>query len=126
MIHLDTNVLIALSDPTSAAFHAVEGFLKEGRKAAASVVAWHEYVRGPILPEDRKRTLWVLESRVFELTRAVAELAAHLFNETGRRRASTADCLIAAAAIHADDELLTANYDDFVRFVPLGLALHRC
>ncbi len=53
----------------------------------------------------------------------MSELAVHLFNETGCRRASTADCLIAAAAIGADAELLTDNVADFEGFVPRGSRL---
>ena len=88
-----------------------------------SVIAWHEYARGPLLPEDQARTARLLEDRIVALTRQMAELAAHLFNETGRRRASTADCLIAAAAIKAEARLLTDNVADFERFVSHGLSL---
>jgi len=44
-------------------------------------------------------------------------------NATGRRRASTADCFIAAGAIEQDAELLTADGDDFKPFTHLGLKL---
>ncbi len=121
--HLDTNVLIALSDPTSSLFAQVEARLRDGQQAATSVVAWHEYACGPLLAEDRNLALQILESRVVSLTRPMAELAAELFNATGRRRASTADCLIAASAICSDAELITHNHSDFTRFEPHGLVL---
>ena len=57
------------------------------------------------------------------MTRATAELAARLFNATGHRRASTADCFIAASAIENDTELLTDNIEDFKPFTTFGLKL---
>lgn len=120
---LDTNALIALSDPTSSLFAKVEALLREGQQAASSVVAWHEYARGPLLAEDRNLALQILESRIISLTRPMAELAAELFNATGRRRASTADCLIAASAICSSAGLITDNQSDFTRFETHGLVL---
>jgi predicted nucleic acid-binding protein len=123
LLHLDTNALIALSDPWHPLFRRIEQRLQDGWTAATDAVAWHEYVRGPLLEEDRKRALLVVEQRVGVVTRAVAEKAAEFFNATGRRRGSTADCLIAAACLRGDAELVTANRDDFALFVPYGLRL---
>ena len=52
-----------------------------------------------------------------------APVAARLFNETGRRRNSLADCMIAATALQAGAELATADLSDFRRFESLGLRL---
>ena len=120
-LHLDTNALIALSDPEHPLFLEVETCLIGGGSVETDVVAWHEYVRGPLLPEDLRRALLILENRVQDLTRGMAERAADLFNASGRRRASTADCLIAAACMESDAELLTRNVDDFRPFVAHGL-----
>jgi len=122
-ILLDTNALIALSDPADAMFQALERAIRSGGRASTCSVAWHEYVRGPLLGADRERALRVIESRVLPLERDSAEFAAELFNQTGRRRGSTADCLIAAAAVGQDAELLTRNRVDFEPFVSHGLRL---
>ena len=122
-LHLDTNALIALSDPEHALFLEVERCLLGGGIVATDAVAWHEFVRGPVLPEDVTRALLILENRVLDLTRVIAERAAELFNASGRRRASTADCLIAAACLDSDAELLTRNVGDFMPLVVHGLKL---
>lgn len=122
-LHLDTNALIALSDPSHFLFLRIEQRLHDGWNAGTDAVAWHEYVRGPLLQADRDRVLLVIESRVASLTCAMGEVAAVLFNATGRRRASTADCLIAAACMDANAELVTDNTDDFTPFCRHGLKL---
>lgn len=122
-ILLDTNALIALSDPSDVLFQATEQAIRAGAGACTCSVAWHEYVRGPLLDKDRDRALRVIESRIFPVERGHAEVAAKLFNQTGRRRGSTADCLIAAVAVGDDAELLTRNLADFEPFAPYGLHL---
>jgi len=52
-----------------------------------------------------------------------AALAAKLFNQTGRRSRSLADCMIAAVAIRCDAKLATINAADFQPFVKEGLVL---
>lgn len=122
-LHLDTNALIALSDAAHPLFLQVEHGLEKGWTAGTDAVAWHEFVRGPLLAEDWERALLVLENQVAPVTREIAEGAANLFNATGRRRASTADCLIAAACIQAGSWLITNNREDFSHFIAHGLKL---
>lgn len=96
---LDTNALIALSDPQHKMFQTIEASLRRGARASTCSVVWQEYVREPLLDQDRARALRVIESRMIALERRNAEMAAELYNATGRRRGSTADCLIASVAI---------------------------
>ena len=96
---LDTNALIALSDPQHKMFQTIEASLRRGARASTCSVVWHEYVREPLLDQDRARALRVIESRMIALERRNAEMAAELYNATGRRLGSTADCLIATVAM---------------------------
>jgi predicted nucleic acid-binding protein len=65
----------------------------------------------------------LIQGRIVPFGRSEAQIAAALFNATGRRRASRPDCLIAAAAICSSAPLATYNRKDFSRFVALGLRL---
>ena len=123
LLHLDTNALIALADPGGSVVKIVRDHVQSGTLPAASAVAWHEFVRGPLMPDELLRVERVVGARIQHVSRGTSELAARLFNATGRHRASTADCFIAANAIEQDAELLTADGDDFKLFAPLGLKL---
>lgn len=120
-IHLDTNALIALADPAEGIVVLVRERAVLGSLPGTSAVAWHEFVRGPLTPDELLRVERVVGDRIQPVTRSTSELAARLFNAAGRRRASTADCFIAASAIETGAELLTANTEDFKPFVSLGL-----
>lgn len=65
----------------------------------------------------------IIELRVVPFDKETAIQAAGLFNQTGRRRGSRFDCLIAATAILAEAEFATANRGDFTPFVAHGLRL---
>lgn len=124
-LHLDANAMVALADPTGSVWTSVMQQIQAGALPETSAVAWHEFVRGPLTAEDRLRVERLLDARVLAVTRSTAELAAVLFNATGRRRASTADCFIAATAIEMGAALVTINVEDFKRFEGHGLRLLR-
>jgi predicted nucleic acid-binding protein len=82
-----------------------------------------EFVTGPVLPTAVRSILQTLSGGVMAVGRREAELAAVLFNATGRKRPMRYDCMIAASAILADAELATNNIGDFLPFTPHGLRL---
>ena len=122
MIDLDANFLVgAVTSGTSEATKLAE-WLSKGEKLRMSAVAWGEFLCGPLTPED-EATARTIVPRARPLLQVDAERAAHLFNQTGRRSRSFADCCIAASAIGAGARLATSNHDDFKRMVPHGLQL---
>jgi predicted nucleic acid-binding protein len=122
-LHLDANAMVALADSAGEVWTLAMEQIQAGALPETSAVAWHEFVRRTLPGEERLRIERLLDGRVVAVTRSTAELAAMLFNATGRRRASTADCFIAAAAIEMGAALVTANVADFQRFEEHGLQL---
>lgn len=121
-IHLDTSFLIRALVPASETNGVLRRWLADGRRLAMSAVAWTELLCGPLGAADRDLAAGVVTERV-PFTERDAELAADLFNETGRRRGSLVDCMIAASASSRNAPLATLNADDFSRFEPHGLRL---
>ena len=121
---LDTNALIAILDPEDELFPTLLGEVEKGARCFTSSIAWHEFMRGPASPADMEQVLGVLQGRVLPCTREDAEIAAMLFDRTGRRRSSTPDCLIAATSIRTGGGLITRNLKDFEPFEPFGLSLY--
>ncbi len=80
-------------------------------------------MNGPVQPQEILLVESIIESRVMPFDKATAVLAAGLFNQTGRRRGSRFDCLIAATAILMQAEFATENRGDFAPFVAHGLKL---
>lgn len=122
MIHLDTNVLIAL--PLLARQrHVLTRRIAKGEPVATSSLAWFEYVCGPVTESEQFLVHAAIGGRILNVDEAVAERAAALFNHAGRKRRLRTDSLIAATAILAGAELASYNAEDFGPFIPHGLQL---
>jgi predicted nucleic acid-binding protein len=122
MIHLDASFLIGVLVPGSRQDRAARDWLSRGEEFGISAIAWTELLCGPLTAEQRTVAARLVPSCV-PFRDHDAEMAASLFNETGRRRGSLADCMIAATAIGEQAELATDNAADFRRFGSFGLKL---
>jgi predicted nucleic acid-binding protein len=122
MIHLDTNFLIQATVAGSAAHGRFRQWVAAGEALGVSTVAWAEYLCGPLDPQGE-----AIAKQMFPLPEGFlapdAALAADLFNKTGRRSRSLADCMIAAVAIRCGAKLATINATDFRPLVQHGLIL---
>ena len=122
MIHLDTSYLIRALVPGTAQDRQLRDWLRRYERLAISSIAWTEFLCGPIHADQIEATARIVPQRIgFE--EADARLAARLFNETGRRRGSLTDCMIAASALRMGAALATVNRADFLRFEASGLSL---
>ena len=122
MIHVDTNFLIQALVPSSTAEAQVHTWLKDGEDLGVSSIAWSEFLCGPLTDQDAAFAEMLLA--VPEPFLAVdAPKAAELFNATGRRSRSLADCQIAAVALRCNARLATNNISDFALFQGHGLKL---
>jgi predicted nucleic acid-binding protein len=120
VIHLDTSFLIRALVPGSAEDGRLRAWLAEGSVLGISAVAWAEFLCGPLTVEQQGLAARVVGNAVaFEA--ADAYLAAALFNGSGRRRGTLADCMIAAAAIRAEARLATADPQGFAGLEQAGL-----
>lgn len=123
LIHLDANFLIK-SLASRTANPAFENWARRGMPIRMSAVAWAEFRCGPLSATQAEWARAFLE-RIEVLTAADAEMAAQLFNETGRRSRSLQDCMIAAVAVRTSALLATLNTADFRQFERFGLRLAR-
>jgi len=122
MIHLDTSFLIRSLLPGTPQGEALDRWIASGDAVGISSVAWCEFMCGPVAADGIAFALTLLGSPVPFLPDDAA-VAATLFNESGRRRGSLPDCMIAAVARRAGVALATCNPDDFRRFAPPGIVL---
>lgn len=122
MIHLDTNFLVDATVPGSLAHADFRAWSAAGESFGVSTIAWAEYLCGPLDPQAEAMAKQIFPSAESLLT-SDSVMAAELFNKTGRRSRSLADCLIAAVAIRCGAKLATVNTGDFQAFVQYGLAL---
>ena len=122
MIHLDTSFLIRALAMGSPEDRKLRGWIGEGKILGMSTVAWVELLCGPLKQSEMEWATEIVGQRQ-DFTPEHAELAARLFNESGRRRGSLIDCMIAATALVADAPIATANAADFLRFKDFGLTM---
>jgi predicted nucleic acid-binding protein len=125
MIHLDTNILIDLVTAYPPQVEVVKKWLEEGETLTASAVAWSEFLKGPHTLTQKDAVRAILQGGVRPFDEDHAEQASRLFHQTGRRRGSHSDCMIAAAALCSREPVATRNISDFERFIPHGLLLER-
>ena len=122
MIHFDTNFLIQANIAGSAAHARFRAWSAGGEEFGISSVAWAEFLCGPLDAAGL-----ALARRMFPSPEPFlpedALVAADLFNKTGRRSRSLADCMIAAVALRSGARLATENTTDFAPFQPFGLRL---
>ena len=122
MIHLDTNFLIQALVPGSTTEEELRGWLASAEDIGISTIAWSEFLCGPLATKDQ-----VLARRLLSdpepFLESDARNAARLFNASGRRSRSLADCQIAAVAIRCKARLATVNIFDFKPFEKHGLTL---
>ncbi|MGH7803949.1 MAG: PIN domain-containing protein [Candidatus Binatia bacterium] len=119
MIHLDTSFLIRALAAGSPEDRRLRGWLQQGEELRVSVIAWSEFLCGPV----GEREIGLAERVLGDPEPFVAADAgetARLFNRSGRRRGSLLDCMIAAIALRAGAALATANAMDFRRLAAAG------
>jgi len=120
MIHLDTSFLIRALVRGTQEDRALRRWIANGESLAVCSVAWAEFQCGPLTSSELAVAGAIIDGHR-DFTKDDAETAARLFNESGRRRGSLIDCIIAAAA-HADDApVATANRAEFLRLSALGV-----
>lgn len=122
MIHLDTSILIGALEGSAQGAAWLEAAAVGAVPIAISSIAWCEFLCGP-LDARQQRDARVLLGEPIGFLEADAVLAAHLYNQGGRRRGSLADCQVAAIAIRCGAALATADARHFARFAAAGLRL---
>ncbi len=122
MIHLDTSFLIRALHSESPEDHKLRGWIDEGTTLTMSTVAWTEFLCGP-LSESEVTLASTIVGQHREFTSEQAAAAARLFNQSGRRRGSLIDCMIAASALEDGAALATTNAGDFLRLQHSGLTI---
>jgi predicted nucleic acid-binding protein len=122
MTFLDTNFLVFALSRGTAEDQKLRALLLASEPVNVGSIAWAEFLCGPVTPEHVTLANALFPSPE-SFTAEDAARAAELFNGTGRRRGSLADCMIAATGLPLNTTLATNNVADFQRFAPWGLSL---
>ena len=120
MIHLDTSFLIRALNLGTPEDRKLREWIGAGETLSMSTVAWAEFLCGPLDESEIALADQIVGQRS-DFTLDQAAIAARLFNESGRRRGSLIDCMIAAAALADGAPIATENVADFRRFRDFGL-----
>ena len=120
MIHLDTSFLIRALNLGTPEDRKLREWIGAGETLSMSTVAWAEFLCGPLDESEIALADQIVGQRS-DFTPDQAAIAARLFNESGRRRGSLIDCMIAAAALADGASIATENVADFRRFEDSGL-----
>lgn len=120
LIHLDTSFLIRAQVSGTPEGSQLYSWLKKRQALGISAIAWTEYLFGPVT-EEMIKSAGMITGPATSFAAEDGAKAAELYNRSGRRRGSMADCMIAAAALRAGAALATSNPKDFARFTPSGL-----
>ena len=122
MIHLDTSFLIRALNVGTLEDCKLREWISAGETLSMSTVAWAEFLCGPLDQSEIELAAQIVgQQSVF--TPDHAAISARLFNESGRRRGSLLDCMIAAAALAEGAPIATMNVADFRRFEDSGLTV---
>lgn len=122
MIHVDTSFLIKGLRAGSPESEKLRAWARAEKTIVVSAVAWTEFLCGPL--DEREASLAAaLVDRQLDYTMEMTAIAARLFNDTGRRRSSLPDCMIAAAAIAEETAIATGSPRNFARFEEHGLMI---
>src|SRR5690606_4704896 len=109
MIHLDANLLIAAARKSDAHHSAASRAITQPVPCACSSVAWMEFHSKPVHPRDDAALRSILAGGILPFGEAAAALAGELFFQTGSKRRTRLDTMIAATAILAGAQLATVN-----------------
>ena len=122
MIHLDTGFLIRALVTGSPEDRTLRAWIRDGETLGISAIGWAEFLCGPLEESHLDLAARVVSVRI-PFTEDTGLATARLFNESGRRRGSFVDCMIAATALHMGASLATTNPSGFRRFELAGLTL---
>jgi predicted nucleic acid-binding protein len=121
VIHLDTSFLIRALVPGTPENARLRHWVDEATPLTLSAIALCEFLCGERARRGDLGNLEAVLGPVVPVGPDEAELAARLFNESGRRRSSLNDCLVAATAVLHGASLATCNVAHFSRFRQLSL-----
>ena len=122
MIHLDTGFLIRALVRGSPEDRRLREWLGRSESLSMSTIAWAEFLCGPIDDAQLKLSTGIIRIHG-NFTPELAKIAARLFNDSGRRRGTFIDCMIAATALSEGALIATTNVTDFRRFEAFGLKI---